>query len=161
VKNDGLNNPTVPEIYIQSSITKIESMHFVMRSRRDFGSLLTDIRRVIREMDPGQPITDVAPMREIIQRTMTLERAVSVITGFFAGTALLLAMLGIYGIVSYSVRQRTVEIGTRMALGAGGPGVVALIIGGGLKMAAYGIAAGGLISVAVALYLGRVLNFGR
>jgi predicted permease len=161
VKNDGLNNPTIPEIYIHSSLTQIESMHFVVRSGRDSASLLLDIRRVIREIDRGQPITDIATMREIIQRTMTLERVVSVITGFFAATALLLAMLGIYGIVSYSVRQRTVEIGTRMALGAGGPGVLALIVGSGLKMAAYGIVAGGLASVGVASYLGRIFNFGQ
>jgi serine phosphatase RsbU (regulator of sigma subunit)/ABC-type antimicrobial peptide transport system permease subunit len=161
VKNDGLNNPTIPEMYIHSSITQIESMHFVVRSGRDFASLLLDIRHVIREIDPGQPITDIATMREIIQRTMTLERVVSVITGFFAAAALLLAMLGIYGIVSYSVRQRTVEIGTRMALGAGGPGVLALIVGGGLKMAAYGIAAGGLASIGVASFLGRIFNFGQ
>lgn len=161
VKNDGLNNPTVPEIYIQSSITKIESMHLVMRSGRDFGSLLADIRRAIRQIDPGQPITDIATMREIIQRTMTLERVASVITGFFAVTALLLAMFGIYGIVSYSVRQRTVEIGTRMALGASAPGVLALVVGGGLKMAAYGIAAGGVASVGAAWYLGRIFNFGQ
>jgi predicted permease len=161
VKNDGLNSPTVPEVYIQSLIPKIESMHFVIRSARDPASLLPDIRRVIRDIDPQQPITDVATMREIIQRTMTLERVVYVITGFFAATALLLAMLGIYGMVSYSVRQRTVEIGTRMALGAGGPGVLALIVGGGLKMAAYGIAAGGLASIGVASYLGRIYNFGQ
>jgi serine phosphatase RsbU (regulator of sigma subunit)/ABC-type antimicrobial peptide transport system permease subunit len=161
VKNDTLNSPTVPEIYIPSSVTKVESMHVVMRSGRNFASLLPDVRRVIRGIDPEQPITEIATMREIIKQTMTLERVVSVITGFFAATALLLAMLGIYGIVSYSVRQRTVEIGTRMALGAGGPGVLALIVGGGLKMAAYGIAAGGLASVGAAWYLGRIFNFGR
>ena len=161
VKNDGLNNPTVPEIYIQSFIYRRESMNFVMRSGRPVASLLPEIRRVIHGIDPEQPITDVATMREIIQQTMTLERVGSVMTAFFAGAALLLAMLGIYGVVSYSVRQRTVEIGTRMALGAGGPGVLALIVGGGLKMAAYGIAAGGLASVGVASYLGRIFKFGQ
>jgi predicted permease len=161
VKNDGLNYPTVPEFYIQSFIYRKESMNFVVRSDRAVSSLLPEIRRIIRGIDPEQPITDVTTMREIIEQTMTLERVESVITGFFAATALLLAMLGIYGIVSYSVRQRTVEIGTRMALGAGGPGVLALIVGGGLKMAAYGIAAGGLASIGVASFLGRVLNFGQ
>src|SRR5262249_55407611 len=111
--------------------------------------------------DPEQPITEIATMREIVQQSVTLKRVESVMTTFFAGAALLLAMLGIYGVVSYSVRQRTVEIGTRMALGAGGPGVLALIVGGGLKMAAYGIAAGGLASVGIASYLGRIFDFGQ
>jgi serine phosphatase RsbU (regulator of sigma subunit) len=100
-------------------------------------------------------------MREIIQQTMTLERVGSIMTAFFAGAALLLAMLGIYGVISYSVRQRTVEIGTRMALGAGGSGVLALIVGSGLKMAAYGIIAGGLASVGVAFYMDRILRYGQ
>src|SRR5215831_1901706 len=161
VKNDGLNNPTVPEFYIQSFILRTESPNFVMRSARPVVSLLPDIRRVIRGIDPEQPITRVATMREIIQQTMTLERVRSIMTAFFAGAALLLAMLGIYGVVSYSVRQRTVEIGTRMALGAGGSGVLALIVGGGLKMAAYGIMAGGVASVGVAFYMDRILRYGQ
>ena len=82
-------------------------------------------------------------------------------TAFFAGAALLMAMLGVYGVVSYSVRQRTVEIGTRMALGATSRDVLSLIVGGGLKMAAYGVVAGGIAAIGGAFYLGRVFKIGE
>jgi len=161
VKNDGLTNPTVPEIHLLGSIPRIESMHFVVRSARSAASLIPDITRVIRSIDPEQPIHDIATMREIIARSITFERVASFMTAFFAGAAVLLAMLGVYGVVSYSVRQRTVEIGTRMALGATSRGVLSLIVGDGLKMAAYGVAAGGIAAIAAAFYLARVFRIGE
>ena len=143
VKNQSLGEPTVPEVYLLSSIPRYESMNVAMRSTRSAASLLPDIRRVVRGIDPEQPIHDVATMRDIIRQTMTLQRVASLMTTLFAGAALLMATLGIYGVVSYSVRQRTVEIGTRMALGATNRGVFSLIVGGGLKMAAIGVVTGG------------------
>lgn len=155
IKNDGLGNPTVPEVHLLGSIPRIETMHFVVRSTLPAASLVPAVTRVIRTIDPDQPIHDVATMREIIQRTVTLERVASLMTAFFAAAALLLAMLGVYGVVSYSVRQRTVEIGTRMALGATSRGVLALIVTDGVKMAAYGVAFGGLAAIAGVFYLAR------
>ena len=99
-------------------------------------------------------------MRDIIQRSMTLQRAASLLTAFFGAAAVLLAMLGVYGVVSYFVRQRTVEIGTRMALGATSRSVLALIVGGGLTMAALGVLAGGLLGLGAALYLVRAFEIG-
>jgi putative ABC transport system permease protein len=160
VKNDGLANPTVPEIYIQSYVAPIESMNVVVRSPRAVESLFADIRRVIAGIDKEQPIHEVATMNEIIAQTMTLERVESFMTTFFAAAALLLAMLGIYGVVSYSVRQRTVEIGTRIALGAGSGSVLSLIVGSGFKMAAYGVVTGGIVAAGAAFYLSRVLDLG-
>ena len=136
-------------------------MNVAMRSTRSAASLLPDIRRVVRGIDPEQPIHDVATMRDIIRQTMTLQRVASLMTTLFAGAALLMAMLGIYGVVSYSVRQRTVEIGTRMALGATNRGVFSLIVGGGLKMAAIGVVAGGVAAIAAGSYLGRVWRIGE
>jgi ABC-type antimicrobial peptide transport system permease subunit len=161
VKNDGLDNPTVPEIYLPAFYDRVETMRFVVRSARPAASLVADIRNVVRSVDSEQPIHDVATMREIIQQTITLERAASFLTAFFAGAALLMAMLGIYGVISYSVRQRAVEIGMRMALGATSGGVLSLIVGGGLKMAAYGLMAGGLAAIGAAFYLDRVFQLGE
>ena len=158
VKNDGLSNPSVPEIYIQSFVLQVESMSFVTRSAIPPTSLLPEIRRVVRSIDPEQPIDEIATMREIVADTMTLERVSSFMTSFFAGAALLMAMLGVFGVVSYSVRQRTVEIGTRMALGATNNAVLSLIVGSGLKMAAYGVMAGAIVAVGGAFLLGRVLR---
>jgi predicted permease len=161
VKNNGLGNPAVPEIYIPAFFTRVETMNFVVRSARPPASLVPDIRRTVQSIDPEQPIHDVVTMREIILQAMTLERAGSFMTAFFAVAALLLATLGVYGVVSYSVRQRTVEIGTRMALGATNRDVLFLVVGGGLKMAALGVLAGGIAATGAAIYLGRVFKMGE
>ncbi len=135
--------------------------HFVVRSSQPAASLVADMRRVVRTIDPELPIFDVVTMREAIQRTMTLERAASFLTAFFAGTALLMAMFGIYGMVSYSIRQRTVEIGLRMALGATSWGVLSLVVGEGLRLAAYGVLVGSLAAIGAASYLDRVFQIGE
>jgi putative ABC transport system permease protein len=158
VRNDGLTSPTVPEIYISSVIPRFESMNFVVRSARPAESLLADVRSAVRDIDPQQPIHAIATMDEIVRRSMTLARAASFLTAFFAGAALLMATLGVYGLVSYMVRQRRVEIGTRMALGATGSGVLALVTGGGMKMAAFGVTAGALAAFAATVYISRVFR---
>ena len=161
VRNDGLSNPTVPEIYRLAVYQSVEGMHFVVRSSQPAASLVADMRRVVKTIDPELPIFDVVTMREAIQRTMTLERAASFLTAFFAGTALLMAMFGIYGMVSYSIRQRTVEIGLRMALGATSWGVLSLVVGEGLRLAAYGVLVGSLAAIGAASYLDRVFQIGE
>ena len=161
VKNDGLDNSAAPEIYMLSYYERIEGMHFALRSARPEASLLADVRRVVRSIDPEQPIRAEATMLQIIQGTMTLKRAASFVTAFFAGVALVMAMLGIYGAVSYSVRQRTVEIGMRKALGATSNGVLSLILGGGLRMAVYGVIAGGVAAIWAASYIRHVFELGE
>ena len=160
VRNDGLSNPTVSEVYMLASHFAIESMSFVVRSKRPAASLMSDVRRVVRGIDPEQPIHEIATMGEIIQETLTLERAASFMTTFFASAALLMAMLGVYGVVSYSVRQRTSEIGLRMALGATRRGVLSLVIGGGLRMAVYGVIPGVIVAIVGAFYLTRLFEIG-
>jgi putative ABC transport system permease protein len=161
VRNDALNNPTVPEIYMPAYATRVEGMRFVVRSERPIESLLPDIRRAIRTVDPELPMVDVATMRDVIGRTVTLERVASRVTAFFAASALLMALLGVYGVVAYSIRQRRVEIGMRMALGATSRGVLALVVGSGLKMAAYGVLAGAAAAFGGATYLGRAFDIGE
>jgi putative ABC transport system permease protein len=161
VRNDGLGNPTVPEVYLLSPILRLESMNFVVRSPRPADALVPEIRQVIRTIDPELPIHDVATMREIVRQSTTLERTASFLTAFFAGAALLLATLGIYGVMSYAVRQRIVEIGTRMALGATRQEILSLIVGRGLRMTTYGVIAGGLAAIGAAAYLGRVFSIGN
>jgi putative ABC transport system permease protein len=161
VSNDALGKPTVPEIYMPAHATRVEGMRFVVRSGRALESLLPDIRRAIRTVDPELPIVDVATMRDVIGRTMTLEHAATQVTAFFAACALLLAVLGVYGVVAYSIRQRTVEIGMRIALGATSRGVLALVVASGLRMAGYGLLAGGVAAVGGVRYLGRVFDIGE
>jgi serine phosphatase RsbU (regulator of sigma subunit) len=161
VRNDGLGNPPVPDFYVLPAIANVATMNFVVRSERPAATLLPEIRRAIQSVDPELPIHQVATMRDIIGRSMTLERAASVLTAFFAATALLLATLGVYGVVSYFVRQRRIEIGTRLALGATSRNVLSLIVGGGLTMAGIGVVVGGLLGLAAAVYLARAFEIGN
>ncbi|MGH9372034.1 MAG: ADOP family duplicated permease [Vicinamibacterales bacterium] len=161
VRNDGLTNPSVPEVYMPAFYVRVESMKVLMRSATLAASLLPEIRRMVRSIDPGLPVFEAAPMREVIRQTITLERSASFLTAFFAGAALLMAMVGVYGVVAYSVRQRTVEIGVRMALGATSRAVLSMIVGAGLRMAGYGVVAGGILAFAGASYLGRVFQIGE
>jgi putative ABC transport system permease protein len=161
VRNDGLGNPPVPDIYVLSALSNVQTMNFVVRSSSPIAVLLPEIRRAVLSVDPELPIHKVASMRDIIRQSMTLERAASILTAFFALVALLLATLGVYGVVSYFVRHRRVEIGTRMALGATSRSVLSLIVGGGLTMAAVGVVVGGLLGLGAAVYLVRAFQIGN
>src|ERR1019366_9838749 len=134
-------------------ITPINPMHFVVRSRLPASTLASEVRRSIRSVAPSPPIYEVRTMGEIVQGSVINERLQSFLTGFFAAAALLMAALGVYGVVSYAVRHRTVEIGTRMALGAVGRDVLGLVLGDGLRMAAYGIGIGGVVALAAVFLL--------
>ena len=158
VRNNGLGNPTVPEIYILSSVADASSMQFVVRSPLPAGRLVPEVRRAVRSVDPTLPIHDARTMNDIVRESMALERVGSLMTTFFALAALLMATLGVYGLVSYGVRQRTVEIGTRMALGAVSRDVLSLVIGGGLKMAAAGIVVGGVATIGAVSLLARFFD---
>ena len=153
VRNRGLGDATEAEAYLPNTATGMDPMHFVVRSRLPASTLVPETRRSLRSVAPSHPIYDVRTMREIILGSVINERLQSLLTAFFASAALLMAALGVYGVVSYAVRHRTVEIGTRMALGAVGRDVLRLVLGDGLRMAAYGIVIGGVVVVAAVFLL--------
>jgi serine phosphatase RsbU (regulator of sigma subunit) len=125
--------------------------------------MIAAVRRTVRQTNPTLVMEDVRTIHDIVLNTLQLERLSSLLMTFFGLAALLMATLGIFGVVSYFVRQRTVELGTRMALGAVSRDLVALVLGGGLKLALVGVAVGSVALVgAVSLlvqYL-AVANFG-
>jgi putative ABC transport system permease protein len=159
VRNDGLAAATVPEIYLPAAIVAVNPMRFVVRSAAAPAILLPELRRAVLQVNPAQPIYAAKNLRDIIQDSMGTQRLESFLTAFFAAAALLLAALGVYGVVSYSVRHRTVEIGTRMALGASSRDVLSLVMGDGLTMAAWGIGIGA-VAVAGAAWLLSLSIFG-
>ncbi len=152
VRNDGLDSATRPELYVLNALAPMDPMQFMVRSSLPPSSFIPAIRRAVRSTDPTQPIYNVHTMKQVESNSLTFQRIDSTVVGFFACAALLMAALGVYGVTSYSVRQRTVELGTRMALGATARDLLRLIVGSGLRMAAYGIAIGAL-AVAFATWL--------
>jgi putative ABC transport system permease protein len=155
VRDNALGKPFDSAIYVLNSVALANPLWYVVRSPLPPDRLVPEIRRAIRVVDPTMAVYDVATMPDIVRDSMRLERLGSFMMTFFAWAALLMATLGIYGLISYAVRQRRVEIGTRMALGAVSRDVLALVVGGGLKMAAYGIAAGAVTVAACAWLLAR------
>ncbi|MBM3765902.1 MAG: FtsX-like permease family protein, partial [Acidobacteria bacterium] len=142
VKNDGIGKPPEPELYFLGITIAWQNMQFVVHTKRPVESVVPEIRAAIQKFDPELPIQNVSTMRDGRRDALALEIVSSALTGFFALAALLLSALGVYGVMAYSVRQRTVEFGTRMAMGATQRSVFELVTGAGLKMAAIGIGLG-------------------
>ena len=130
------------------------SLELVIRAKTPPERLATSVRAAVRAIDPTVPASDLRTLDQIVGRAMSPRRFILFLIGAFACAALVLASLGIYGVVSYSVSQRSQEIGIRMALGASPAGVRARVVGRTLALAAAGIAAGR----AGALALSRLLT---
>ena len=145
VRNAGLMHEARPEIYLNYLERPPDEMAWIARSQLDQATLSREITRAVLRVDPEQPPFDFRTMESIRNMSISRERLQSFVTSFFALAALLLSMLGVYGVVSYTVRQRTAEIGTRMAVGATSQDLLKLVIGDGLKMAVMGIGAGAIV----------------
>ena len=100
------------------------------------------MRKAVWEIDKDQPVSDIRSMEEIVSRAVARQRFSMMLLGIFATLALVLAAVGIYGVMSYSVAQRTREIGIRMALGAQRSDVLKMTVGQGLKLVLIGVAIG-------------------
>ena len=107
-------------------------MHIVVRSSVPSAGIVPDVRRAVQTVDRTLAVHDERLMMDVVRDSLQLERVTSLVMTFFGFAALLMATLGIYGVVSYGVRQRTVELGTRMALGAVGRDLMKMVVGGGL-----------------------------
>jgi len=158
VKNGRMNAPTEPEIYAPLSQNVGEgwfnALTLVVRTAGEPARLLKAIEAQVRALDPDQPVTGVATMEEILARSLSQPRFGMVLLALFAGVALLLAAIGVYGVVAYEARQRTHEIGIRTAIGATPWDVVRLVVGDGLKLSLVGAALG----VVIAFGLMRLLE---
>ena len=117
-------------------------MVFVVRTASDPRGLARAAAGAIRSMDPNQPVSQVRPMEEVLADSVSRARFTMLLLAIFAGVALALAMVGIYGVVSYLVAQRTREIGIRMALGATPGEVLRMVVGHGAILTLVGVAIG-------------------
>jgi len=131
----------------------------MVRTSWDARRLVSPVLGAIRAVDPDQPTYAVRTMAEVLDQALAMRWFNTVVISLFAGSSLLLAMVGIYGVIAWTVRQRTREIGVRMALGAQRRAVLALVLGRGLKLAGAGIVLG-LIGAISSTQLLRSLLFG-
>ncbi|HSE97852.1 MAG TPA: ABC transporter permease [Blastocatellia bacterium] len=118
------------------------SMTFAVRTTGDPLAIVGSLQSEIRAIDPEQPIADIRPMEEVVATSLSRPRFNMLLLGLFAGVAMILASVGIYGVMAYSVTQRTHEIGIRMALGARGADVMKMIVGQGMVLALAGVGIG-------------------
>jgi putative ABC transport system permease protein len=129
----------------------------VVRSSLPPAVLGPSVLRTLRELNPNQPAAEFRPIRTIVDRAMSPRRFFMLLVAAFAGLGLLLAMLGIYGVISYSVTQKTPEIGIRVALGATAGQVRSLVLASTLRLAGAGMLLGALLSVALSQLIASLL----
>jgi predicted permease len=132
-------------------------MTFALRTTNDSGALVASLRQVIREVDPTVQMRDARSLNDVVNTSLHQERVLAQICGFFSLFALALACLGLYGVLSFSVIQRTREIGVRIALGAQRRNVLALVVSQGLKMALLGLTLGLAAAMAVTRFTSNFL----
>jgi putative ABC transport system permease protein len=138
----GLDDNAMEEFYLHSLQHPAGFVSLTIKTRTSPASLAGAVRNAVLEVEKDQPVYNLKTMEQHLADSVARRRFPMLILTGFAGTALLLSMLGLYGVVSYSVAQRTNEIGIRMALGAKASDVLKLIIGNGMALALIGVAAG-------------------
>jgi putative ABC transport system permease protein len=138
----GLANPSRLEVYDPLQQDVNNDMDLVVKSRLNSSALTAEIRSVVAAVDKDQPIFAIATMNKILSDGVAAPRLTLVLLGLFSALAVILAAIGIYGVISYSVAQRTHEIGVRMTLGAQSVDVLRMVLGQGGKIALGGIVIG-------------------
>ena len=153
VRWGGVAYSAQPTMYFWFAQRPERDLAIVARTSQDLTATANDIAGIVRAIDPHQPVADIRPMQELVSADTAQPRFTTVVLIGFAVVALLLAAIGLYGVIAYNVAQRTREVGIRLALGAEGSHVLKLILQRGLTLTAIGLAAGILISLA----LGRLM----
>ena len=146
--------PALPQMYAPLAQRTTRTLRFVVRSAGDPLTLAPAVRNIVRTLDPNLPLADITPLDNLLTTSMARPRFYTSLLTLFAGVGLALAAIGIFGVLSYSVAQRSREISIRMALGAPASGVVRMIVRHAMALAIVGVAVG----VVGAMALGRVIR---
>jgi predicted permease len=149
VRQSPLEKEAAPQIYFRGAGGEL-----IVRTRGTLASLIPAVRSTIQQFEPGMFQGEFKSLSQIVDQAVSPKRLITLLVGLFSLMALLLASLGIYGVVAYSVSQRTQEIGIRLALGSPTTAVLRLVIGEGIKLTAIGCAVG----LAASLALTRVIQ---
>jgi len=157
VRAHSMEEAAGPEMFLAVTQFNPEGAELVVRSKLAPEALAGTLMKTLRALNPSQPATEFRPLRHIVDRAVSPRRFFVLLIGSFAGLGLVLACLGIYGVVSYAVTRRTQEIGIRMALGAGPAQVQAGVVGHALRLALIGIGVGALVSAVAARWIASLL----
>jgi putative ABC transport system permease protein len=154
VHHTGLDKKPEPELYFPYEQNTWSGGRFVVRTTVAPSTLAAALRREVMSVDKDQPVVDVKPLTEMISESVAQPRFYMILLGAFSAVGLVLALVGIYGVVSYAVTERTHEIGVRLALGARPLNVMRMVLGQGLRLTLVGVAVG----LAASFALTRVLS---
>jgi putative ABC transport system permease protein len=157
VRQMALNTPAEPTVYWPHPELVMSGMTVVVRTANDPLSLISGVRNELGQMDPEQPMASIATMDELLSGSLSRSRFTMLVLGLFAGLALVLASVGIYGVIAYGVAQRTQEFGIRIALGARRRDVLRLVLGQGTRLTLLGIGLGIIASLLVTRLLATFL----
>jgi predicted permease len=147
VKYAGLDKPDEGSVY-QPLAPQTMSRFLIVRTRADAARVLPIVRQTVHELDAGVPLSNAATMEELIDQSLQRPRSLSVLVAAFAAVALILSLVGIYGVMAYYVQQHAKDISIRLALGGRRADVLQLVVGQGMKVVATGIVVGLLTAVA-------------
>jgi predicted permease len=162
VKNGGIDKPTGTELYVpygQTGGQGMRSAYVILRTQGDPVRMASAARAIIREMDASLPVSSVRTMDEVMSLAQSRPQFLTMLLTLFSSVALVLAAVGIYGVISYSVAQRTNEFGIRMAMGASPRDVLRMVLGQGLLLGGLGVAVGAAGALALTRLI-RGLLFG-
>jgi predicted permease len=154
VHEGGLALDAQREFYLPSALHPPQTAYLILRTKGDPMRFANIIRNQVLAVDPNQPVSDVQTMESVLAATLGQRRLTMLLLGAFAGVALLLALIGIYGIIAYSVAQRTQEVGIRRALGAQQSDILQLVLRQGLALTLIG----GALGIAGAFAVTRVMK---
>ncbi len=157
VKNRGLAQDPQPQLYLPFAQIPWGNMNLLVRTAVEPHTMISSVRAQISAVDPDQPVMNVTTVDELMDSLRAQPRFTMVLLGIFSGTALLLAVVGIYGVLAYSVAQRRQELGVRLALGAQKSDILRLIVGQGLTLVAVGIAVGLIAALALTHVMSSLL----
>jgi putative ABC transport system permease protein len=164
VKYAGLDNQTSPEMYYHylqippELMNAVEpTMALVIRTSADPAAMASSVRSELRRIDPDQPVFNVRTMQELVEGSVAQPRYRALLMSVFAGLALVLAAIGLYGVIARSVAQRMNEVGIRIALGASRGDILELMVGRTMRLAAVGMLAGLALALAAAKVISRLL----
>jgi putative ABC transport system permease protein len=157
VRASAIADPAIPALYVPFAQRPVADLTLAVRTTGDPTRLVNPIRAAVRALDPDQPLSSTAAMSDIVAASVQQPRDRTALIGVFAFVALLLAAIGVYGVMAYAVTERTREIGVRVALGADAADIVRLVIRGALGMTAVGVGLGLVGSFMAARLLGSLL----